>query len=295
MTAAAALLPQSSAPGQIQIPAAAVTLGDGLQQLDEHTFYSPQGGGTFTFTVAQPPQNCESCFVVQGMEYTATDPWDAVTAEQKAAMAPADRLVARRESAFFWGNDRTYLRLLYNGTEGFIDYYKPNNQYYCGRHDFVYNFGRSEQGLNEVKIVLAYAGYYHFDSLTLEYQPAADLVERTAPRREEALQNVVLGTNALTGEVTVSTDKVLVIQVPYSGGWRAVVDGAPAEILRVDTAFMGLALTPGTHTVELRYQTPGLAAGAALSLCGVLAFVLIALAPRLSAGRRRKKAIYNRR
>lgn len=285
---AAAALPQSTAAGRVQVPAAEVILGNGLQQLDEHTFYDPQGGGTLTFTVAAPPQNCESCFVVQGMTYTDTDPNAARTAEEWAAMPPAGRLAARRESFWYGHRDRTYLHLFYNGAEGFINYYKPNNQYYCGRHDFVYDFGCSEQGLAEFTIVLAYAGYYHFDSLTLEYQPVADLTAYTAPLRQEALGNVTLGANALTGDITVSSDKVLVVQLPYSRGWQAFVDGEPAEILRADTAFIGLALTPGSHTVTLRYKTPGLAAGTACTAAGMLAFVLIALAPRLRRARRRK-------
>ena len=87
----------------------------------------------------------------------------------------------------------------------------------------------------------------------------------------------MLGTNSLTGEITVSEPKVLVIQIPYSEGWSATVDGQPAELLRANTAFLGLELEPGSHTIELHYRTPGLAAGVFITIAGVLAFAGVAV------------------
>ena len=50
------------------------------------------------------------------------------------------------------------------------------------------------------------------------------------------------------------------------------MDGQPAELLRANTAVLGLELEPGSHTIELRYRTPGLAAGVFITIAGVLAF-----------------------
>ena len=74
---------------------------------------------------------------------------------------------------------------------------------------------------------------------------------------------------------------VLVVQLPYSTGWSVTVDGTPAQVLRADTAFLGVALEPGSHTVAFTYKTPGLTAGAALSAAGVVLLAAIWAVPAL--------------
>ena len=97
-------------------------------------------------------------------------------------------------------------------------------------------------------MVLPYAGYYTFDRIDLECQTFRTVSARSDVMSAESLQNTVLGTNSLTGEITVSEPKVLVVQIPYSTGWSATVDGQPAKLLRANTAFLGLELEPGSHT-----------------------------------------------
>ena len=46
---------------------------------------------------------------------------------------------------------------------------------------------------------------------------------------------------------------VLRVSEKYDGDWKAIVDGKPAKVLRVDYIFQGVFLDAGTHTVALRY------------------------------------------
>lgn len=46
----------------------------------------------------------------------------------------------------------------------------------------------------------------------------------------------------------------LVLADLYYPGWSALVDGQPAQILRVDEVFRAVALEPGKHDVEFTYQ-----------------------------------------
>lgn len=55
------------------------------------------------------------------------------------------------------------------------------------------------------------------------------------------------------------------------------MDGQPAELLRANTAFLGLELDAGEHVIELHYETPGLKVGLVLSGAGILAFVGIVI------------------
>lgn len=49
---------------------------------------------------------------------------------------------------------------------------------------------------------------------------------------EEALENVKMGTNEITGDISVSEKKALVLSVPYSKGFTAYVDGKKRSFRR---------------------------------------------------------------
>ncbi len=59
---------------------------------------------------------------------------------------------------------------------------------------------------------------------------------------------------------------LLVIRQNTYPGWTALVDGAAAPLLTVDTALQGLALAPGRHTVQLRFAPSHFGALACVSL-----------------------------
>lgn len=89
-------------------------------------------------------------------------------------------------------------------------------------------------------------------------------------------------------ELTTSSanSRFLVISEVWLPGWRALVDGRPADLSRVDIALQGLRLPPGRHRVELSYRPTGLALGlilTALSALGVTGLWLLVLYRRQSA------------
>jgi uncharacterized membrane protein YfhO len=65
----------------------------------------------------------------------------------------------------------------------------------------------------------------------------------------------------------------LVLHDTWDPGWRARVDGDPAEVLRADFAFRAVRVPAGRHAVELRYAPGsfrlGLAAAALAAGLGV--------------------------
>ena len=152
--------------------------------------------------------DCETAFAVQGMQYTATSPLDAMSEEELSAMSVHDRRSLQKQYAHFWRKDSVYLRLLSNIGEGRIEYNRPDSQYYCGRHDFVYNFGTSDEPLQQITIVLPFAGYYQFDRLAVECQKLDTVAARAENLGAENLQNVTLGTNSLGGEITTTRSRI---------------------------------------------------------------------------------------
>jgi Bacterial membrane protein YfhO len=71
---------------------------------------------------------------------------------------------------------------------------------------------------------------------------------------------------------------MLVLGDNYFPGWKAEVDGKPADIERVDYLFRGVRIGPGAHTIEFRYQPLSFRLGwivSLLSLLGLAAVVAV--------------------
>ena len=258
-------------------PAADVAL-NGVERLDERTYYAPQDGATIVFTIREPVDNAETYLVVQGMDYRPLDPDANRTEGEWAALDPTDALELRKKSAVFCQREDVYLHLVSDLGTGRINYALPTNQYYCGRRDFACHFGWHKQGMTTLTVVLPFAGTYTFDRLAVQCQKTDTTAARAAARRADGtLENVQLSANRITGTAAVRGSRLLVMQFPYSDGWSALVDGKDADLLRVDTAFMGLKLEEGEHIITLTYHTPGLAAGAGIAVGGWTAFLTLAL------------------
>lgn len=67
----------------------------------------------------------------------------------------------------------------------------------------------------------------------------------------------------------------LFLSQTWDEGWRAEVDGEPAEIYRANGPFMAIPLTGGDHEVHLRYRPAGLMAGLTVSGLTVVALMAI--------------------
>ncbi len=74
----------------------------------------------------------------------------------------------------------------------------------------------------------------------------------------------------LTASVETGGEQLLVFsQINYSG-WRATVDGEPAEVVPVNLTLMGVAVPAGQHTVELVFEPKSFRWGMIISIAGIL-------------------------
>lgn len=86
--------------------------------------------------------------------------------------------------------------------------------------------------------------------------------------------------HGLSAEVASDGPTMLVTAFNHAPGWTVTVDGRAADIVEPDGAFLGVQLPAGDHDVRFEYRPPGLVAGAALSLVGVLGCVVVLMWPR---------------
>ena len=139
-------------------------------------------------------------------------------------------------------------------------------------------------------------GSYSLDDMSVVVQPMDEFDGQIDALKENVLDNVELPTNGVRGTIDASKDELLFLSIPYSDGWSATVDGAEANIICANTAFMGIALSTGRHSIELRYATPGLGLGMTIGAGGLLAAGVLVVVCELRrrawyhGGRRRGRA-----
>lgn len=112
----------------------------------------------------------------------------------------------------------------------------------------------------------------------------AGAAPRLAPGRVLAVER---GAEVVRVEAEAAGPSLLVIQDAWWPGWRATIDGQPAELLPADLLVRAVPWPAGRHRLELTYDPPELHLGWALSGAG--AVLLLALAGWAVGGSARER------
>lgn len=98
--------------------------------------------------------------------------------------------------------------------------------------------------------------------------------------------------NGLSGTVDASQDGYLITSIPYDDAFTVLVDGRKAKPEKVNTAFLGVKLSSGTHEITVHYRSPGYSAGLAVTGAGICVFFIwILWLPGSGHKRKPKKGI----
>lgn len=216
-----------------------VTIKDGVITI-------PEGGGTIRFTFDGEP-NSETYLSLKGDLYFPKD--------------AAEHFLPTQVKA----KDVSY------------QYRFRIDSYSTKQEEYLFNLGYHEDSIGQCTLKFKDKGTIRFDEFAVYSQNMDTYPERAEALREHSLENVKVDTNTVTGDITVDTDQMLVISLPYQSGWTAWVDGEKADIQKVNYQYMGLNLTPGTHSIRLHYQLPGLHYAFLITAGGAVIFVLIIL------------------
>lgn len=93
---------------------------------------------------------------------------------------------------------------------------------------------------------------------------------------EQTMEMTSFSDTKITGTIDVKKEGRLIFAVANDAGWKLYVDGEQTDPDVFGEAFISTYLTEGTHTVELRYMTPGFMVGAGISFAYILIVVLVA-------------------
>jgi hypothetical protein len=129
--------------------------------------------------------------------------------------------------------------------------------------------------------------------LSSQFDPRLQVALATTPGISASTDSAVYFSDTVTIDTyendrialrtTSSAEGILVLSDNWYPAWKGYLDGNPVEVLRANSAFRGIVLPPGRHTVEFRYQSETYKTGRMLTLAGLLYVLAVTgwhLAPR---------------
>ncbi|HPU58194.1 MAG TPA: YfhO family protein, partial [Candidatus Avimonas sp.] len=132
-----------------------------------------------------------------------------------------------------------------------------------------------------------YLKHYEYEGL-YSYNPEEEYFSDCLARKETAAYSFSYDNRGFTARINLPSDNLVFFSVPYESGWSATVNGKEAEIVKVNVGFMAVLCPAGDVTIRFNYMTPGLMAGAMISIAALIVFALY-LAIVILLNRRRAK------
>lgn len=277
--------------------------------IEGNTITVTDESATLEFTV--PVSEYSECYIsYEGVSFEGLSPYDILLTdiedtlhEQQEAIDNdyAEGVILKSDTAdldeiaetklnywmHLWRNTASSAKInaysTYLNNAGTMNYYTPYNSFYSGADTFMVNLGCTmfddfeEEITDTIKISFNSVGVYTIENWSVCYQSVENVINDYINRTENVLENVEITDSENTVKGTVSLDKpeILVMQIPYSDGWKAYVDGEEVEILNVNTMFCGIVLDAGEHTVVFSYATPHYLIAAAGTCVGIACLIVI--------------------
>ena len=154
---------------------------------------------------------------------------------------------------------------------------------YGNKHNWLANLGYINVPVDRLKITFRNAGKYSVDQLKIVHR-SKDTLDALIHTIDYNATDLSIGNNRISAEIEQKEDGYTMLSVPYSKGWKAQIDGHPAETLKVDNAFMAVSMPAGTHHLSLSYQPPYVKEG--LAFTGAL--LILILIVNAGLGRRKR-------
>lgn len=183
-------------------------------------------------------------------------------------------------SGFEYTGEKIY-RIAAQFQNNFVTKYSSNdlnNKAYFQRDtDVLLNLGYYDEAEGEIILAFSELGEYVFDQLQVIAVPMENYPETIQQLQENTLQNLTYSNREVHGTVRFEENRILQLSTVYTPGWKALVDGKPVDTIRVNTAFIGIPVEAGEHTIDLYYETPFLKLGFGISCCGLVSLLALVL------------------
>ena len=229
------------------------------------------------------PGSPEVYLVAKNLDFNAYSPRAVVSDKKWDSMTEYEKNTVRYEDNNwrYWKESKeSAVDVSLGSVDKTIRIFTDKYNGYSGRHNFLLNMGYKNYSAGTMTLTFSIPGEYTFDDLYVACQPMASVEEQTEELGKESLQNIKTETNCIRGDITTTSDKILVFSIPYSAGFTAYVDGEKTELVQANSMYMGLELKKGRHTIALRYCTPYIVPGMILTVLGLILFAGIVISYR---------------
>lgn len=160
------------------------------------------------------------------------------------------------------------------GVGSYYNFANNYSRYHPDRDDFYVNLGYTQKEDNELLIDFRIKGIYKFDQLKFISKDMGHYKDRVISLRNNSVKNINVKGNTITLKKKSNQKEMLYINIPYSSGWKAFVNGKETEVNRANIMGMGIMLTQNENNIVLKYITPGFRAGAVTSMFTILLIIL---------------------
>lgn len=161
------------------------------------------------------------------------------------------------------------------GREKTINYATKGHNQSTGKNNYLCNLGYFEVPPEQIEINFLQKGKYKWDSVRVISQPIERIGFYFDKLRGNVLENIAIKGNKIEGTINLKEEKILCLSIPFRKGWEAYVDGDKTEIMQANTMFMAIQMSPGEHSVMLKYHTPGIYAGIGISIFGIIILFIV--------------------
>ena len=133
--------------------------------------------------------------------------------------------------------------------------------------------GYFEKGPKE----LTFINSFNYDNVYVTAVPRKNFTDAFDKLTSEKLENTYYGNNIIAGDLTVTSDKVLSVNMLYNKGWKAYIDGAEAPVYKANGLFLGVPVSAGSHKRKLEFTPPYLKEGCIISAVSVVCLIGLAV------------------
>ena len=111
---------------------------------------------------------------------------------------------------------------------------------------------------------------------------------------KDGITDLLVKDGKVTFTAVSDSEKLLVTTIPYEKGWTAKVDGKETDITAYQDAWISIPVGAGTHSVELRFSSPGTGIGVIISALGVILSTAVVLAVRRPGKKSKGGVVFDR-
>lgn len=118
-------------------------------------------------------------------------------------------------------------------------------------------------------------GIYKFDSIKIKNFNYYKYINDLNNLKANSLDIKTMSNDKIIGNLYSNSSGILMIQIPYSHGWKIKIDNKYVDTVKVNGAFLGCEVKEGNSEILLEYKTPFLRVGLFISVLGVTILIYL--------------------